>query len=58
MPRHRRTPQKIGVRLFRGGAYKRALPRIVFQGLGEDGLKILSKFVRPTASVSSPKRLT
>ena len=39
--------KKSGVRLFRGGAYKPRTSPYSFQGLGEDGLKILSK-VRAT----------
>jgi 3-deoxy-7-phosphoheptulonate synthase len=35
--------KKSGVRLFRGGAYKPRTSPYSFQGLGEDGLKILSK---------------
>ena len=35
--------QKTGVRLFRGGAYKPRTSPYSFQGLGEAGLKILSK---------------
>ncbi len=35
--------QKTGVRLFRGGAYKPRTSPYSFQGLGEPGLKILSK---------------
>src|ERR1700747_620294 len=34
---------KAGVRLFRGGAYKPRTSPYSFQGLGEEGLKILSK---------------
>jgi len=34
--------KKSGVRLFRGGAYKPRTSPYSFQGLGEDGLKILS----------------
>ena len=39
--------KKSGARLFRGGAYKPRTSPYSFQGLGEDGLKILSK-VRAT----------
>jgi len=39
--------KKSGVRLFRGGAYKPRTSPYSFQGLGEEGLKILSK-VRAT----------
>jgi len=39
--------KQSGVRLFRGGAYKPRTSPYSFQGLGEDGLKILSK-VRAT----------
>jgi 3-deoxy-7-phosphoheptulonate synthase len=39
--------KKTGVRLFRGGAYKPRTSPYSFQGLGEAGLKILSK-VRAT----------
>jgi 3-deoxy-7-phosphoheptulonate synthase len=39
--------KKSGVKLFRGGAYKPRTSPYSFQGLGEDGLKILSK-VRAT----------
>jgi 3-deoxy-7-phosphoheptulonate synthase len=39
--------KKSGARLFRGGAYKPRTSPYSFQGLGEDGLKILSK-VRTT----------
>jgi len=35
--------KKSGARLFRGGAYKPRTSPYSFQGLGEDGLKILSK---------------
>jgi 3-deoxy-7-phosphoheptulonate synthase len=35
--------KKSGVRLFRGGAYKPRTSPYSFQGLGEEGLKILSK---------------
>jgi 3-deoxy-7-phosphoheptulonate synthase len=35
--------KQSGVRLFRGGAYKPRTSPYSFQGLGEDGLKILSK---------------
>ena len=35
--------KKSGVRLFRGGAYKPRTSPYSFQGLGKDGLKILSK---------------
>ncbi len=35
--------KKTGVRLFRGGAYKPRTSPYSFQGLGEDGLKILAK---------------
>ncbi len=35
--------KKTGVRLFRGGAYKPRTSPYSFQGLGEPGLKILSK---------------
>ena len=35
--------KKSGMRLFRGGAYKPRTSPYSFQGLGEDGLKILSK---------------
>ena len=35
--------KKSGVRLFRGGAYKPRTSPYSFQGLGESGLKILSK---------------
>ena len=35
--------KKSGVRLFRGGAYKPRTSPYSFQGLGENGLKILSK---------------
>jgi 3-deoxy-7-phosphoheptulonate synthase len=35
--------EKSGVRLFRGGAYKPRTSPYSFQGLGEGGLKILSK---------------
>jgi 3-deoxy-7-phosphoheptulonate synthase len=43
--------KKSGVRLFRGGAYKPRTSPYSFQGLGEDGLKILSK-VRGTHGFS------
>lgn len=39
--------KKTGVRLFRGGAYKPRTSPYSFQGLGEEGLKILAK-VRDT----------
>jgi 3-deoxy-7-phosphoheptulonate synthase len=39
--------KKSGVRLFRGGAYKPRTSPYSFQGLGEEGLKILSR-VRAT----------
>src|SRR5881227_1447104 len=39
--------KKSGVRLFRGGAYKPRTSPYSFQGLGEEGLKILAK-VRAT----------
>ena len=39
--------KKTGVRLFRGGAYKPRTSPYSFQGLGEEGLKILAK-VRET----------
>src|SRR6202021_363212 len=39
--------KKSGARLFRGGAYKPRTSPYSFQGLGEEGLKILSK-VRAT----------
>jgi 3-deoxy-7-phosphoheptulonate synthase len=39
--------KKSGARLFRGGAYKPRTSPYSFQGLGEDGLKILAK-VRAT----------
>jgi 3-deoxy-7-phosphoheptulonate synthase len=39
--------KKSGVRLFRGGAYKPRTSPYSFQGLGEDGLRILSR-VRST----------
>ncbi len=39
--------KKTGVRLFRGGAYKPRTSPYSFQGLGEEGLKILAK-VRKT----------
>ena len=35
--------KKTGVRLFRGGAYKPRTSPYSFQGLGEEGLKILAK---------------
>ncbi len=35
--------KKAGVRLFRGGAYKPRTSPYSFQGLGEDGLKILAQ---------------
>src|ERR1700704_6563143 len=35
--------KKSGARLFRGGAYKPRTSPYAFQGLGEDGLKILSE---------------
>src|SRR5579859_6226952 len=39
--------KKTGVRLFRGGAYKPRTSPYSFQGLGEDGLKILAKVRDP-----------
>src|SRR5881296_4146424 len=40
--------KKSGARLFRGGAYKPRTSPYSFQGLGEEGLKILSKIRKET----------
>src|ERR1700747_3524611 len=37
------SPKKSGVKLFPGGVYKPRTSPYSFQGLGEEGLKILSK---------------
>src|SRR5258708_28064710 len=39
--------KKSGVRLFRGGSYKPRTSPYSFQGLGEEGLKLILKFHAP-----------
>ena len=44
-----------GANIFRGGAYKPRTSPYAFQGLGEEGLKILREAGTSTACQSSPK---
>ena len=48
---------KTGTRLFRGGAYKPRTSPYSFQGLGEDGLKILSE-VREQLGLGISRKLS
>ena len=40
--------RRSGAKFFRGGAFKPRTSPYAFQGLGEDGLKILEEIARPT----------
>ncbi len=47
--------KKSGVRLFRGGAYKPRTSPYSFQGLGEEGLKILCRIFLYSNALAAPE---